>query len=80
MFLMFHQNSEFRHKYGESIIDTIYVLMKELKFSYEELINMDLMTFKKFRDKFKSNNTSRIDTIKDIQKNNPSHFMFTLEL
>ncbi len=80
MFLMLTQNQEYRHKYKEYIQDSIYILMKELNFSYTELLDMDMDTFNGFKKRFKDDRERRTETIKEVQKNNPSHFMFTLDL
>lgn len=56
------------------------LLIKERHFSYSELLDMEMETFNNFVKQLMEDLKTRQEVIKDIQKNNPSYFMYTLNI
>lgn len=80
IFLALKTDPEYRFTYGENRINDIQFLMKNMGFTYSELLEMDVKLFSKFVKTAKKQLTEHNDRVKKIFKTHNSLIRYTVDV
>lgn len=80
IFLALKTDPEYRFTYGENRINDIQFLMKNMGFTYSELLEMDVKLFSKFVKTAKKQLTEHNDRVKKVMKNQGSIIRYTIDI
>lgn len=80
IFLALKTDPQYRFSYGENRIKDIQLLMKQMGFSYTELLDMDVKLFNNFVKNVKKQLTEHNDRVKKVFKSNGSLIRYTIDI
>lgn len=80
IFLALKTDPEYRFTYSENRIEDIQFLMKNMGFSYSEILDMDIKLFNTFLTNSKKKLNDHNDRVKKVMKNQGSIIRYTIDI